>query len=73
MYQRGDCDSEGRGVMSDDGWVIMMLIGLVAGLFFGTLAGREVVHKKWKADAIERCQKLQTKEWCEGRAVLEKW
>jgi len=51
---------------------IYLIIAL--GLSIGScLNGANYVHESWKADAIERCSKIKTKEWCQGRAVLEKW
>jgi len=49
---------------------VLVTTGLFAA---GLLIGRDQVHDEWRKDAIERCEKVQTKEWCEGRAVLEKW
>jgi hypothetical protein len=52
------------------GVAVIIFLLLCFGSYFW---GRMDVHQDWRADAIERCSKVQPKEWCQGRAVLERW
>ena len=65
------CENEddGDGTMLVIGVLIILLVGMVVGGIFGT----HNIHKQWKEDAIERCSKIQTVEWCRGRAEIERW
>ena len=53
--------------------VIGVLIALLVGLVVGAVAENRNVHQQWKEDAIKRCSKIQTVEWCRGRAGIERW
>ena len=65
--------SDGKAIFSFGELVWGMLMTSILSALLGVAAGRINIHKQWKKDAIERCQKVQTVEWCTGRAELEKW
>ena len=54
-------------------FVIVLTLAVTLVMGTGYIMGHKKVHAKWRQDAIERCSKTHGPEWCEGRAVLEKW